>query len=138
LGDIDMNTIRGTAAELAGRLTFNGVALSQPEISMLTRLGNGIFAHPVETVRTGEGRGGKPATVWEFDAEGSFDVKLARKRKPGNKVTEKVTANSAPATNDGEVITAEVRAEIDNAVTEIINRAKGATSKRSRKPKAKK
>jgi hypothetical protein len=133
-----MSTLRGTAAQLAGRLTFNGVALSQPEISMLTRLGNGIFAHPVETIKQTDGRGGKPATVWEFDPEGSFDMKLARKRKPGAKVTEKVTAESAPAASDGEVITAEVRAEIDDAVNAIIQRAKGGKAKRGPKAKAKK
>lgn len=62
------NTIRGSVAQLAGRIVVNGVALGQPELSMLTRIGRGHFCKPVEVIRH-EGKRGKPTTVWEFNTD---------------------------------------------------------------------
>ena len=53
------NTIRGSIAQLAGRVVVNGVALGQPELSMLTRIGRGHFSKPVEVIKH-EGKRGKP------------------------------------------------------------------------------
>ena len=59
-------TIRGTIADFAGKLSLNGVVLGQPELSMLTRIGRGSFFNAVGTVPKPAGQRGKPATIWEL------------------------------------------------------------------------
>ena len=66
--------IRGTIAELAGKLTLNGVTLNQPELSVLTRLGRDTFAKPVAQIRTGVK--GRPTTVWEINTESSLNFAI--------------------------------------------------------------
>lgn len=70
------NTIRGSVAQLAGRIVVNGVALGQPELSMLTRIGRGHFCKPVEVIRH-EGKRGKPTTVWEFNTDAVLNFAFA-------------------------------------------------------------
>lgn len=66
--------IRGTIAELAGKLTMNGTVLGQPELSVLTRLGRDTFAKPVAQIRTGAK--GRPTTVWEINTESTLEFKI--------------------------------------------------------------
>jgi hypothetical protein len=88
----------GTPKQLAGRiaLTINGqsTVLQQPDISFLTRMGMAT-AVGTEKKKT-EGRGGKPSTIWEFDAKKiSFQIEqLARKQSPGKRAP-KATAPEA-------------------------------------------
>lgn len=58
--------LRGTVAELAGKISINGTVMNQPELSFLTRLGGGTFARAVGKVKTSAGKG-KPAVIWEID-----------------------------------------------------------------------
>lgn len=71
-----MNTvITGTIKELAGTLAINGIVLNQPELSIHTRMYNGVSCRKVGTVKPDGGGKGKPATVWEIDT--NFNVTLA-------------------------------------------------------------
>ena len=64
-------TVRGTIAQLIGRVTINGNTVGQAELSVLTRLGAGTFAHVVEKIAQTDANGkpikGRPTTVWEID-----------------------------------------------------------------------
>ena len=60
------NLIRGTIAELTGKFAVNGVIVTAGELSMLTRLGKGVYANKVGSVKTTTGRG-KPSTIWEIN-----------------------------------------------------------------------
>lgn len=57
------NSIRGTIAQLSGKVKMNGNALDSVALSTLTRAG---FAQKVGTVEKPAGQRGKPATIWEF------------------------------------------------------------------------
>lgn len=70
------NSIQGSVAQLAGRITVNGVALGQPELSMLTRIGRGHFCKPIKVIKH-EGKRGKPTTIWEFDADAMLNFRFA-------------------------------------------------------------
>lgn len=72
-----MNTVTGTIKQLISRgLTFNGVVLDQPGLSLLTRIGEGNFATRVGSVPAESATGrGKPSTIWALS--GSFNVTLA-------------------------------------------------------------
>ena len=67
-------TIRGTIAELAGRVTVNGNVVDQPGLSVLTRLGIG---KQVGVTEKPENQRGRAATIWEFPLEST--TVLARK-----------------------------------------------------------
>lgn len=58
--------VTGTIAQLSGKITMNGVALGQPELSVLTRIFNGTAVKRVGVVKK-EGERGRPATVWQID-----------------------------------------------------------------------
>lgn len=58
---------KGTVAELAGKITFNGEVLNQQEVQFLTRIGRNAFAKPVGTARGAGTKGGKRATIWEIN-----------------------------------------------------------------------
>lgn len=60
--------ITGTIAQLSGKLTLNGVALGQPELSVMTRIFNGSVFKQVGIVKR-EGERGRPAAVWQVDTE---------------------------------------------------------------------
>lgn len=92
--------IRGTSAQLAGRLVLNGQRLDQPSISFLTRLFDGNGVKRIDTVRTTTGRGGKPAIVWEFDpSQFKLDMKMGRKPRSANDEGE--TNGNGGSTNTG-------------------------------------
>ncbi len=65
-------TVRGTIAELVGKVTVNGKHVGQAELSVLTRLGEGTFATAVEKIPQKDANGkhsrGRPTNVWEIDA----------------------------------------------------------------------
>lgn len=87
-----MNTnesaLRGTPAQLAGRLAVNGKPLGQAEISFLTRMG---FAQQDGTAKTRSGRGGKPATIWIFNPSNKFTIEAIEKAR-GRKRSAKAPA----------------------------------------------
>jgi len=83
------NALRGTPAQLAGRLAVNGKPLGQAEISFLTRMG---FAQSEGTAKTRSGRGGKPATIWSFNAENAFTIEPIEKARGRRKATKAVSA----------------------------------------------
>jgi hypothetical protein len=58
--------ITGTIAQLSGKITMNGVALGQPELSVLTRIFNGGAVKRVGVIKK-EGERGRPATIWQID-----------------------------------------------------------------------
>lgn len=58
--------ITGTIAQLSGKLTLNGVALGQPELSVMTRIFNGSIFKQVGIIKK-EGERGRPAIVWQVD-----------------------------------------------------------------------
>ncbi len=60
--------VTGTVAQLADTLTLNGVALSQPEISTLTRLFKDSVFKQVGVIRK-EGERGRPAIIWQVDTD---------------------------------------------------------------------
>lgn len=60
--------ITGTIAQLSGKLTLNGVALGQPELSVMTRIFNGSIFKQVGIVKR-EGERGRPAIIWQVDTE---------------------------------------------------------------------
>lgn len=68
-------TIRGTIADFAGKLSLNGAVLGQPELSMLTRIGRGSFFNAVGTVPKPAGQRGKPATIWELTLSADLNFK---------------------------------------------------------------
>lgn len=94
--------IRGTSAQLAGRLMLNGQRLDQPSISFLTRLFDGNGVKRIDTVRTTTGRGGKPAVVWEFDpTQFKLDMKMGRKSRSANDDSE-TGSNASGSVNGSE------------------------------------
>ena len=60
--------ITGTIAQLSGKLSLNGVALGQPELSVMTRIFNGSIFKRVGIVKR-EGERGRPAIIWQVDTE---------------------------------------------------------------------
>ena len=58
--------ITGTIAQLSGKLTLNGVALGQPELSTMTRIFGGSIFKQVGIIKK-EGERGRPAIVWQVD-----------------------------------------------------------------------
>lgn len=60
--------ITGTIAQLSGKLTLNGVALGQPELSVMTRIFGGSVFKQVGIVKK-EGERGRPAIIWQVDTE---------------------------------------------------------------------
>lgn len=60
--------VTGTVAQLVGKLSINGVALGQPELSVMTRIFAGTVFKQVGIVRK-EGERGRPAAVWQIDTE---------------------------------------------------------------------
>lgn len=89
------NSIQGSVAQLAGRITVNGVALGQPELSMLTRIGRGHFCKPIKVIKH-EGKRGKPTTIWEFDADAMLNFRFA------NAVAAEAVANGEDVEGAGE------------------------------------
>lgn len=105
--------ISGTIKELLARgLTFNGVLLDQPAMSVITRLGNGSFCRPIQKISSG--KQGKPSTVWEFDANGSFAFAAA-----APEVVETVAVETAAVTVDAETLAA----SNETVTTEVVNEA---------------
>lgn len=68
------DTIRGTIAELAGRVTINGTVADQPALSVLTRLG---IATEVAVAEKAADKRGRAAKIWEFPVDSN--VVVARK-----------------------------------------------------------
>ncbi len=60
--------LTGTIAQLSGKLTLNGVALGQPELSTMTRIFNGSLFKQVGIVKREDERG-RPAIIWQVDTE---------------------------------------------------------------------
>lgn len=60
--------LTGTIAQLSGKLTLNGVALGQPELSVMTRIFGGSVFKQVGIVKK-EGERGRPAIIWQVDTE---------------------------------------------------------------------
>jgi hypothetical protein len=99
--------IRGSVAQLAGRIVVNGVALGQPELSMLTRIGRGSFCKAVETIKK-EGVRGKPTTVWEINTAAVLNFTFAN-------------ANAAAAVAEGEATETEADVEaVAETATETV------------------
>lgn len=93
------NALRGTPAQLAGRLAVNGKPLGQAEISFLTRMG---FAVSDGTAKTRSGRGGKPATIWIFNPENAFTIEAIEKARGRRKSAKPVAAPvAAPVAHEG-------------------------------------
>ena len=86
---------RGTIKNLEGKLAINGVTLTQPELSMLTRIGRGVFCNPVGTIKTSAGKG-KPATIWEFNLSTNLAIEAVT-----------VQATDAPEVSANSVATVE-------------------------------
>ena len=63
--------LTGTIAQLAGKLTLNGVTLGQPELSVLTRVTGGALFRQVGIIRN-EGARGRPSIVWQVDTESAL------------------------------------------------------------------
>ena len=118
------NALRGTPAELAGRVTLNGHTLGQPEISFLTRLGDGTFAKKVGTAKKGGGRGGKPATIWEFKPKASMNFDIVEQAVAE---TGKIATSIKSAASDEQPITRKNLEEvIVRAVAEAVSHLSGA------------
>ena len=67
--------LTGTLVELDGRLAINGVALSKPQLSILTSLG--ILGNKTGTVPPKGDKGkGKPANVWSVNDVNTFTITL--------------------------------------------------------------
>lgn len=60
--------LTGTIAQLSGKLTLSGVALGQPELSVMTRIFGGSIFKQVGIIKK-EGERGRPAIVWQVDTE---------------------------------------------------------------------
>lgn len=106
------NVIRGSVAQLAGRIVVNGVALGQPELSMLTRIGRGSFCKPVEIIKKAGVRG-KPTTVWEIDASAVLTFSFAN-------ASAAAAVEAGEDTEDTEAVeadTAEVLEAVEEAAT---------------------
>jgi hypothetical protein len=94
-------TIRGTIADFAGKLSLNGVILGQPELSMLTRIGRGSFFNAVGTVPKPAGQRGKPATIWELTLSADLNFKQVEAATVANTAAE--DASEAASESDGSV-----------------------------------
>ena len=60
--------VTGTIAQLAGKLSLNGVALNQPELSLLSRIFQPNMFKQVGIIRK-EGERGRPAIVWQVNMD---------------------------------------------------------------------
>jgi hypothetical protein len=60
--------VTGTIAQLVGKLTLNGVALGQLELSTMTRIFAGSTFKQVGQIKR-EGERGRPAIIWQIDTE---------------------------------------------------------------------
>lgn len=60
--------VTGTIAQLQGKLILNGVALGQPELSVMTRVFAGGAFKQVGAIRK-DGERGRPAIVWQVDTD---------------------------------------------------------------------
>lgn len=64
-----MSVVKGTIAELDRKFKVGDMVLGQPELSVLTRIGEaGGFARKVGEVKRPDGKG-RAATIWEIDSE---------------------------------------------------------------------
>lgn len=62
-----MTTIKGTISELDKKFKVGEFVLGQPELSVLTRIGeHGGFARRVGEIKRPDNKG-RAATVWEID-----------------------------------------------------------------------
>ena len=109
------NVIRGSVAQLAGRIVVNGVALGQPELSMLTRIGRGSFCKPVEIIKKAGVRG-KPTTVWEIDATAALNFTFANASAAAAVAAGEDTETEADAVEASEAV--EEAATVTEAVAE--------------------
>ena len=109
------NVIRGSVAQLAGRIVVNGVALGQPELSMLTRIGRGSFCKPVEVIKKAGVRG-KPTTVWEIDATAALNFAFANASAAAAVEAGEDTETEADAVEASEAV--EEAATVTEAVAE--------------------
>jgi hypothetical protein len=125
------NVLRGTCGELAGRVALFGVPLSQADLGFLTRMGEGKFATRVDTIRQNTGRGGKPATVWEFKP----NIKLMLEEiegAPKKRGAAKKTAAKAAKAKSGEPSTADLNAPVTRGdLEDIITRAVQKATKKA-------
>lgn len=62
-----MNTIRGTLAQLDGKISINGRNLTMPQLSILTTLGVGRKVG--EMPKASASTRGRAASIWEFDQD---------------------------------------------------------------------
>lgn len=69
--------VTGTVAQLADNLTLNNVTLSQPEISVLTRLFKGSVFKQVGVIRK-EGERGRPAIIWQVDTDAPMFLEVPK------------------------------------------------------------
>ena len=69
--------VTGTVAQLADNLTLNGITLSQPEISVLTRLFKGSVFKQVGVIRK-EGERGRPAIIWQVDTDAPMFLEVPK------------------------------------------------------------
>ena len=65
----------GTVAQLAGKVEINGNVLKQPELSVMTRIMEGIAFRKVGEIRN-EGKRGRPTNVWELDTEALVNLSV--------------------------------------------------------------
>lgn len=130
-----MNAVlRGTCGELAGRVALFGQPLTQADLGFLTRMGEGKFATRVDTIRQNTGRGGKPATVWEFKP----NIKLMLEEiepAPKAKRAKKATAIAAKAVKAAKASGEPTSKDLNSPVTrgdleDIITRAVAMATKK--------
>ncbi len=68
--------VTGTIAQLCDKLTLNGKALGQPELSVMTRIFDGTAFKQVGIVKK-EGARGRPSIIWQVDTETAAWFELA-------------------------------------------------------------
>ncbi len=121
------SALRGTCGELAGRVALFGQPLSQADLGFLTRLGEGKFATRVDTIRMNTGRGGKPATVWEFkpniklmleEIEPAPKAKRAGKKADAAKAVKASKASGEPTSKD--LNSPVTRGDIEDIITRAV------------------
>lgn len=71
--------ITGTIAQLAGKVSMNGIVLNQPQLSVLSTVLEGTTFRRVGIIRRDNKRG-RPSIVWQIDTETSSFVELHNKR----------------------------------------------------------
>lgn len=95
-----MQSYKGTVAELVQQgITVNGVALDQPTLSLLTRIGRGDFIKAVGVAKKAEGTRGKAATIWEVNPTGALSFTLVASNGTATKATVS-SVESAPEAED--------------------------------------